>query len=354
MVHLLMLDHFSGAANMLTCPNCHHVLAAHSCCGMTLMPPAMHCPIPTAPSVSLATPSPGTLIMGPSLGAVPFNASATQQPSPLATPHVSGHMFHFPSLHMPSPVVCHSSCHMACHATMHSHCVGTCRGACNGAWRWPDSGGQIPAQTLTTRMHTSGGGIVDESAGVKTTLRDMRDSFSCVRDWDEDHVLSATRQALAKSGWYWERLSWRQAETLLQSTSLGTFIVRDSADTRFLYSLSVQTERGPTSVRIHYTGGKFRLDCESHMTSTVPEFSHVITLIEHYIRINRKLQRHVWVDAEGKVYSPITIRQPLKRTVPSLKHLCRLSINQSFHRSCSTVFLPPTLSEYINEYPFWC
>ncbi|XP_071536204.1 uncharacterized protein [Panulirus ornatus] len=339
---------------MLTCPNCHHVLAAHSCCGLTLLPPALHCPMPTTPNATLASPSTGGLLMGSSLGPAPLNVNTTQQASPLATPHISGHMFHFPSVQMPSLTACHSPCHMACHATMHSHCVGTCRGVFNGPWRWPDSGGQVFGHTLTTRMHTSGGGIVDEGVGVKTNHGDIRDSFTGMRDWNDDQVLSATRRALAKSVWYRERLSWREAETLLQSTSLGTFIVRDSADTRFLYSLSVQTERGPTSVRIHYTGGKFRLDCESHMTSTIPEFSHVISLVEHYIRINRKLQRHVWVDAEGKVYSPITIKQPLKRTVPSLKHLCRLSINQSFHRSCSSVCLPPTLSQYINEYPFWC
>ncbi|XP_045614605.1 suppressor of cytokine signaling 3 isoform X2 [Procambarus clarkii] len=338
---------------MLTCPNCHHVLAAHSCCGMTLLPPSLqHCPSPPSNTASLASAPPGTLFMGSSLGPVSFSVGSTHQPSPLATPHVSGHMFHFPSVQMASSVVCPSQCHMACHTTAHTQ--GTCRGACSGMWRWPDSGGQMSAHTVTTRMHTSGGGIVDESAGIKRTLGDIRDSFSSVRDWDDDHVLSATRQALAKSGWYWERLSWREAETLLQSTSLGTFIVRDSADTRFLYSLSVQTERGPTSVRIHYTGGKFRLDCESHMASKVPGFSHVITLIEHYIRLNRKLQRHVWVDAEGKMYSPITIRQPFKRTVPTLKHLSRLAINQSFHRSYSTVCLPPALSQYINEYPFWC
>nr|XP_053649934.1 suppressor of cytokine signaling 2-like [Cherax quadricarinatus] len=338
---------------MLTCPNCHHVLAAHPCCGVPSVPPSLHGPLPT-PSASFASAAPGTLIMGTSLGAVPLGVGTLQQPSPLATPHVSGHMFHFPSVQMPSSSVFQNTCPSPCIASVHSHCVGTCRVACSGAWRWPDSGSHIATQTITSRMHTSGGGIVDESTATKMYRGDIQDSFSSVRDGDEVQALSATRQALVKSGWYWERLSWRQAETLLQITRLGTFIVRDSADTRFLYSLSVQTERGPTSVRIHYTGGKFRLDCESHMTSKVPEFSHVITLIEHYIRLNRKLQRHVWVDAEGKMYSPITIRQPLRRSVPPLKHLCRLSINQSFHRSCSTVCLPPTLSQYINEYPFWC
>lgn len=347
---------------MLTCPNCHHVLAAHSCCGLNLAVQSPVYPATATSGASLnAAPTLGGTRLGTSLGPSPLNVNVPHQPQTLTTPHISGHMFHFPTtLQVPSLPACHNTCHVGCHTSIHAQCLNTCRtSSCNGTWQWPDSGGHMPGQTLTTRMHTSGGGIIDE--GAKTTPGNIRDpnisTINGFRDWtvwDDERVLSATRRMLEESGWYWERLSWRQAETLLQSTSLGTFIVRDSADTRFLYSLSVQTERGPTSVRIHYTAGKFRLDCESHMATTIPEFSNVITLVEHYIRVNQKLQKHVWVDAQGKVYSPITIRQPLKRSVSPLKHLCRLAINMSLPRSCSAVRLPPALCQYIDEYPYWC
>ncbi|ROT60867.1 suppressor of cytokine signaling-2 like protein [Penaeus vannamei] len=270
---------------MLTCPNCHHVLAAHSCCGLNLTVPSAAFP----PSATSGASVPSAAMLGPRLGPPGGRAALAQRQRPPAA----------------------AGARHAAHQRPH----------------WPDSGGSLPGPAMAARMHTSGGGI---------------------------RVLGATRRMLGESGWYWERLSWRQAETLLQSTSLGTFIVRDSADTRFLYSLSVQTERGPTSVRIHYASGKFRLDCESHMAATIPDFSNVIALVEHYIRVNQKLQKHFWVDAQGKVYCPITIRQPLKRAVPSLKHLCRLAINLAVPRSCSALRLPPSLCQYVDEYPYWC
>ncbi|XP_063599716.1 suppressor of cytokine signaling 2-like [Penaeus indicus] len=342
---------------MLTCPNCHHVLAAHSCCGLNLAVPSATFP-PSAPSgASVASAAALGTRLGPSGGGVPpsLSVSAPPQPQALATPHVSGHMFHFPTaLPMPGLPACHSACHVACHASIHTPCLNPCR----SPWQWPDSGGSLPGAAMAARMHTSGGGIVDEgakAAAAAAAAAVHANGVGCDwTAWDDERVLGATRRMLGESGWYWERLSWRQAETLLQSTSLGTFIVRDSADTRFLYSLSVQTERGPTSVRIHYAAGKFRLDCESHMAPSIPDFSTVIALVEHYIRVNQKLQKHFWVDAQGKVYCPITIRQPLKRAVPSLKHLCRLAINLALPRSCSAVRLPPSLCQYIDEYPYWC
>ncbi|KAK7075854.1 SOCS box protein [Halocaridina rubra] len=388
----------SGVAKMLTCPNCHHVLAAPSCCGITTPPTAQHlCPpsphttphpqlsrhlhpssaIAASSSASCLTSSAcggtsngsnsssGSSSLGPhvgtSLGPVPLNVNAQIQPQPLATPHISGHMFHFPTSHVHAVSACQSACHVTCHAAVHSPCMGSCHSACTAAattnpWHWPDSAGHVVGHP-TTRMHTSGGGIVDDSLSAKVIPPDIARRLNGVRDWtvwDDERVLGNMKKVLAESGWYWERLSWRQAETLLQSTSLGTFIVRESADTRFLYSLSVQTERGPTSVRIHYTTGKFRLDCESYMTSSIPEFSSIITLIEYYIRVSQKLQRHVWVDTQGKMYSPITIKQPLMRSVPTLKHLSRLAINLSFPRSFISVRLPPALSQYIDEYPYWC
>ncbi|XP_066986706.1 uncharacterized protein [Macrobrachium rosenbergii] len=413
----------SGAANMLTCPNCHHVLAARSCCGVSpptaqqLCPPPTHAPSvqhhhhlqqphlhhlqqhlhhpvspvapPSASSSSSSSPNSANLsygegggggssttctnssssntlgpqLMGSSLGPSPLNVSAPNPLQPLSTPHISGHMFHFPTAtHAPAVAACHGTCHMTCHAAaVHSPCMGSCHMPCaatTNPWKWPDSACPVASQALTARMHTSGGGIVDDGFSAKAMMPpDIAKRLNGLRDWtvwDDERVLGNMRRALAESGWYWERLSWRQAETLLQSTSLGTFIVRESADTRYLYSLSVQTERGPTSVRIHYTTGKFRLDCESHMTSSIPEFSSIINLIEYYIRMNRKLQRHVWVDTQGKMYSPLTIRQPLLRSVPTLKHLSRLAINLSLPRSCSATRLPAALSQYIDEYPYWC
>lgn len=53
-------------------------------------------------------------------------------------------------------------------------------------------------------------------------------------------------------------LSLQGARCLLKEASVGAFVIRDSGDRNYIFSLSVQTERGPTSVRLHYECGYFR------------------------------------------------------------------------------------------------
>lgn len=64
---------------------------------------------------------------------------------------------------------------------------------------------------------------------------------------------------------------------------IGTFLVRTSSNPKFLFSLSVQTERGPTSVRLHYVNGYFRLEAQPHLYNAMPAFPNVIDLIQYYV-----------------------------------------------------------------------
>lgn len=145
-------------------------------------------------------------------------------------------------------------------------------------------------------------------------------------------------------------------------TSPGTFLVRDSSDPRFLFSLSVQTDRGPTSVRIHYVNGHFRLDAEPRLAPAMPVFVCVVSLIEHYVRFtdsrrNESSKGQVWIDCAGQMYSNILLVKPLyqKERFPSLQHLARLSINRLAQNGCyvPTYGLPVTLQKYLVDYPFF-
>ncbi|CAL4095034.1 unnamed protein product, partial [Meganyctiphanes norvegica] len=281
----------------------------------------------------------------------------------LQTPHISGHMFHFPSLNNSNSSTLNNLSPPTAHHH-HSHCVCSLHGTlCTPPAAWPGHWADnrkcgIHSPIASPRMHTSGGGIVPTHKTSSVSLPDPWENLSPEAHYwtglDDERVLSSTRRVLEESGWYWSEMSWQQAVTLLQPCSVGTFLLRDSYNARFLYSLSVQTERGPTSVRIHYSGGKFRLDCESHMASTIPDFTCIVQLLQYYIRVNEKIKEHVWVDEHGKKYSPITVRQPYKHSVASLKHQCRLKINSSLPRTHSAAHLPPTLFQYLDEYPYWC
>lgn len=178
--------------------------------------------------------------------------------------------------------------------------------------------------------------------------------------------LSDTVRALRLSGWYFEGISYIQSQELLKNAPVGTFLVRDSSDPRFLFSLSVQTERGPTSVRLHYISGYFRLDAQPHLQPTMPLFPSVIELIEYYVVQSKTMNSaQVWVDPKGKLYSSIYLEKPLKKeeSAPSLKHLARLTVHKAINNSGrpklsllppahTQLELPKSVTAYLSEYPY--
>ncbi|KAG8187105.1 hypothetical protein JTE90_004851 [Oedothorax gibbosus] len=84
---------------------------------------------------------------------------------------------------------------------------------------------------------------------------------------DDRRCLVENERSRELCGYYYGNLSWMDASTLLRRCQVGTFLVQDSAHHGYLYALSVQTRKGPTSIRIDYSGGKFKLDY--HIPHTV-------------------------------------------------------------------------------------
>ncbi|KAK9496829.1 hypothetical protein O3M35_012936 [Rhynocoris fuscipes] len=180
--------------------------------------------------------------------------------------------------------------------------------------------------------------------------------------------LTSTLKCLRISGWYYEGVNWQESISLLSSTKPGTFLVRDSSDPRYLFSLSIQrATNGPTSVRIHYRDGYFRLDAEPSLVPAIPLFDCVVKLIEYYVymssdtnrtdsRNNHHQNEQVLLDRTGQKYYHILLKTPLyQRTkFPSLQHLARLKVN-SMLKNGSTVpklNIPVVLKQYLLEYPY--
>jgi len=176
-------------------------------------------------------------------------------------------------------------------------------------------------------------------------------------------VLSRNKQMLEECGWYYGSINWAQSTELLSKTTEGTFLVRDSADSRFLYSLSVQRkpQDGPTSVRIHFSLGKFRLDADEAIEHLMPTFNSVLDLVKHYCQLSENenggskdcAKSHVWIDNTGQLYSPICLRKPLFKEVPSLAHCARLAVHQSLKSQdkLRELHLPFTITTYLSDYP---
>ncbi|CAH2037818.1 unnamed protein product, partial [Iphiclides podalirius] len=180
---------------------------------------------------------------------------------------------------------------------------------------------------------------------------------------DELRRLADTLRALRLSGWYYGNLDWQGARSLLKDASVGAFVIRDSGDRNFIFSLSVQTERGPTSVRLHFEEGFFRLDCDRPLARYMPRFRCVVELVQHYTRVgDRGAAGTVWVDREGCTHSPVLLRTPLRKTPPTLLHAARLAVHKALSNPlrpkiwCAPKHrllpLPSTLIDYLGEYPY--
>merc|ERR1712018_746970 len=173
-------------------------------------------------------------------------------------------------------------------------------------------------------------------------------------------ILRLNKLKLEESGWYYGQMTWVQSTALLKNTPEGTFLVRDSSDPRFLYSLSVQRgpDEGPTSVRIHFSQGKFRLDAEDKIQHLMPSFTSVVDLVEHYSSQHKSAKSHVWIDMGGQISPSIWLKGPLLKKVPTLAHSARLTVHQNLEsqqhqlEDMQRLFkLPYLLTRYLQEYP---
>lgn len=218
------------------------------------------------------------------------------------------------------------------------------------------------ANNNSNPVASSGGSALQLHPPEMCTSVTTEGGVAGTREDDDLQRLSVVAHQLRLSGYYYGHLSWKESAHLLQNTKVGTFLVRDSSDARYLYALSLQTDKGPTSVRIHYSSRGFRLDASSTgMADHLPRFRTVLDLVDHYVAkwSQCRDKGQFWLDNSGQVHSEVVLIRPLRRDCPSLKHLCRLawncrqtsSANSSLSPS-SSVNIPPTIKSFLDEYPF--
>ncbi|XP_010894363.1 cytokine-inducible SH2-containing protein isoform X1 [Esox lucius] len=167
---------------------------------------------------------------------------------------------------------------------------------------------------------------------------------------------------LDTSGWYWGAITAGQAHSALQAAAEGAFLIRDSSHPLYMLTLSVRTARGPTSIRIQYSGARFLLDSSSPARPSLLSFPDVPSLIQYYVGPGRKVDQGKAEETHGGKHQQRpaqenTIVLKLKRALlkpqafPSLQHLARLTINRS--TDCPDQLpLPCPLVRFLRDYPF--
>lgn len=157
---------------------------------------------------------------------------------------------------------------------------------------------------------------------------------------------------LTTSGMYWKNLPRKEAETILKSSNHGDFLIRDSSSSNCIFTLSLKSSRKVLHVRILYQRGKFSL--ESEYVGKQPYFDSIVNMIEHYIE-KSKAGLSVKLVSRTLQESRDLLLRPLKRTCPTLKHLCRVHINKVKEGVSLEDWksdLPIKLKEFVEEYPY--
>lgn len=166
------------------------------------------------------------------------------------------------------------------------------------------------------------------------------------------HFLSQSDTCLLSSGWYWGSLTANEAKEILQDTSEGTFLLRDSSQRDYLFTISAMTSAGPTNLRIEYKHGKFKLDSVVLLKPKLKQFDSVVHLVEHYVQLSRSDRTPLGPRApppNGTVQLLLTT--PIYTATPTLQHLCRISINR-VTQQVEELPLPSRLKAYLSEYTY--
>lgn len=157
---------------------------------------------------------------------------------------------------------------------------------------------------------------------------------------------------LRNTGWYWGSLTANEAKEILQNASEGTFLVRDSSQRDYLFTISAVTSAGPTNLRIEFKHGKFKLDSVVLVKPKLKQFDSVVHLVEHYVQLSKSsdkttLNSQPSASPNGTVQLLLT--KPVYTATPSLQHLCRIAINRTT-RHIQDLPIPNRLKDYLWDY----
>lgn len=178
-----------------------------------------------------------------------------------------------------------------------------------------------------------------EAAAATATLPDIRDGFRVHTQIDYIHCLVPDLLQLTQLPCYWGVMDRYEAEALLEGKPEGTFLLRDSAQEDYLFSVSFRRYGRSLHARIEQWNHNFSFDVHDPSVFHAPT---VTGLLEHY------------KDPSVCMFFEPLLSIPVNRTFPfGLQHLCRAVV------TCCTTYdgigrlpLPSALKEYLKEYHY--
>ncbi|XP_012678613.1 suppressor of cytokine signaling 4 [Clupea harengus] len=156
-----------------------------------------------------------------------------------------------------------------------------------------------------------------------------------------DYILVPDLLQINNNPCYWGVLDRFQAEELLEGQPEGTFLLRDSAQDEFLFSVSFRRYSRSLHARIEQSGKRFSFDGRD---PCMYQDSSVTGLLRHYS------------DPATCLFFEPLLSRPLPRTFPfSLQHLCRAMVcSRTTYQGIEALSLPCPLRDYLRQYHFKC
>lgn len=177
-------------------------------------------------------------------------------------------------------------------------------------------------------------------AAVSTiAVNDMDDNQIVHTSIDYIHYLVPDLLQITNCSFYWGKMDRYEAEKLLENRPEGTFLLRDSAQEEYLFSVSFRKYGRSLHARIEQWNHLFSFDSRD---PGVYASSTVCGLIEHY------------KDPSCCMFFEPMLTIPFPRKFPfSLQHTCRATIcSQISYDDVNQLKLPKLLKSYLKEYHY--
>ncbi|XGW02529.1 hypothetical protein V3C99_014512 [Haemonchus contortus] len=186
------------------------------------------------------------------------------------------------------------------------------------------------------------GEAANQLAGPAITRRSLlndEQSPTIHRIVEYSHHLVPDIDKILNSSYYWGVMDRFQAEQLLEGKPEGTFLLRDSAQTEYLFSVSFRRYQRTLHARIEQGNHRFSFDIHDQSVFSAPT---ITKLIEKY------------KDPARCLFFEPQLTHPLHRgRVFSLQELCRgVIVSRTTYTGVASLRLPPKLKQYIREYHY--
>lgn len=168
---------------------------------------------------------------------------------------------------------------------------------------------------------------------------------------DNNLDFASSIERVKDHGWYWGPLSGEAAERILTPEPDGSFIVRDSSDHHYIFSLTFKLNGFVRHVRIEHDQGNFSFGSFTKFKSTT-----IVEFIENAVEHSRS-GRYLFFLHRRPVLGPMRVQllHPVSRfkRVQSLKHLCRYIIVKHVRKDhLNQLPVPKIIKTYLNT-PFY-